>query len=379
MKKKLILLKIAILVLVGCASKKLITDKIDENQTIIEKVVEKIDKEEVKEIKLELTGLYKENEEVLNFINYMVENHNFKYNDLIYTFSQVTFQQKALDKVLGVKKKKKAVPKKRIKSNKKKVIWGSWDRYKRIFISNKRVNMGVDYWNQYKDYLDKAYEVYGVPPEYILGILGVETIFGNYLGEYPVFDTLSTLTFESNRRQNFFKNELEEFLLMIKNENLIINNIMGSYAGAIGLGQFMPSNYKFFAVDFNEDGIIDLWNPEDAIGSVANYFAQHNWKKDLPVTTRAKYRGTRFKKFKTGYRKTYSQKRLKKYKIKAREKFNSKRVRLIKLKKGKYDELWMASKNFYVITRYNHSSYYAMVVHQLGNKIKEQYLKQFKD
>jgi len=386
MKTKLILLKIVILVLVGCASKKFILEKKDENRTQIEKITiniedrdkkseEKAEKEEdVKEENLELTGIYKDNESVLNFVNYMVESHDFKHDDLIYTFSSVEFQQKALDRVLGIKKKKVSVSKKK-KRKGKKVIWGSWDRYEKNFISNKRINMGVDYWNQHKKYLDKAYEVYGVPPEYILGILGVETIFGNYLGEYPVFYTLATLTFEENRRQNFFKNELENFLVMVRDENLTMDQIMGSYTGAIGLCQFMPSNYKHFAVDFNEDGVIDLWNPEDAIGSIANYFSKHGWKRDLAVTVRAKYKGKRFKKFKVGYKKTYSRKWLKKrHKIKPRENFNLKRVRLIKLKKGKYDEIWMASKNFYVITRYNHSAYYAMVVHQLANKIKDKYL-----
>ncbi len=381
MKKKIIFINIVILILVGCASKKLIFDENNKGEILqISKTTETKKPIQLKQTKQKLKGIYKEDKEVKKFIKSMVKNHNFKYNDLIHIFSLVEFQQKALDKILGKKRVKKPLTAKIKKPKKKRIRYGSWDRYRKIFISQKRVGMGVDYWLKHKDYLDKAYEVYGVPPEYILGILGVETIFGNYLGDYPVFDTLSTLTFSPNRRSKFFRNELEKFLIMVKDEKLDIDKIVGSYAGAIGLGQFMPSNYKIFAVDFNEDGVVDLWNPEDAIGSVANYFKKHNWKKDKMVTVRAKYKGTRFRKLKTGYKKTYSQKWLKRrHKITPREKLkDSKRVRLIKLSKGNFDELWMSSRNFYVITRYNHSAYYAMVVHQLGQEIKDEYLRQKK-
>ena len=131
----------------------------------------------------------------------------------------------------------------------------------------------------------------------------------------------------------------------------------------------MPSNYEHYGVDFNKDGRITLQSPDDAIASVANYFKKNGWRKGEPIATRVKYKGTRFNKHKTGYKHTYHRHRLKG--ISPRERWDYKnKVRLIKLNKKKYDELWYGAKNFFVITRYNHSSYYAMAVHQLAQKIK---------
>lgn len=152
--------------------------------------------------------------------------------------------------------------------------------------------------------------------------------------------------------------------------------IKGSRSGAIGLAQFMPSNYKPLAVDFNNDGKIRISKPADAIGSIANYFKESGWKKDEPVGTRVSYEGNRFYGLKTGYAHKYNRRDLKNIKPKNYFPYKNK-VRLIKLEKEKYDELWYGAHNFYVITRYNHSDYYAMAVHLLAKRIKKSYLAKY--
>lgn len=213
---------------------------------------------------------------------------------------------------------------------------------------------------------------YGVPAEYITAIIGIETIYGKNVGTFPVFDTLTTLAFEKNRRSEFFKEQLEEFMLLTRRDNIKPRNLVGSYAGAMGLGQFMPTSYTDYGIDFNNDGKVDMHNPEDAIASVANYLDKHGWVTGDKVATRVSYKGKRFQKYKTGFRTKYSRKNLKGIKPKHGHWNYNEKVRLIKLSKRRYDELWYGAKNFYVITRYNNSSYYAMSVHQLAQKIKGQ-------
>ena len=191
------------------------------------------------------------------------------------------------------------------------------------------------------------------------------------MGNFPVFDTLTTLAFEKNRRNDFFKKELEEFILLTSSTNMDIKEVKGSYAGAIGFGQFMPSSYTRYGIDFNQDGQVNMLHPEDVIASVANYLDKHGWESDEEVATRVSYKGKRFKKYKTGFRTAYDRKALKGIKPRSGKWNYNDKVRLIKLSKRRYDELWYGANNFYVITRYNNSSYYAMSIHKLAQKIKK--------
>jgi membrane-bound lytic murein transglycosylase B len=266
--------------------------------------------------------------------------------------------------------------KKKSSKSKKKSL-GSWDRYEAYFLRESKVSKGVAFMHRYRKWLHKAYRIYGVEPEYIAAIIGIESHFGANRGKFPVFDTLTTLAFEKNRRQKFYRKELEAFLLMTRREKVNPKNVMGSRAGAIGLGQFMPSNYKHFVIDFNGDGYHRMNTVPDAIGSIAHYFKKHGWQKGMPVAVRVRYAGTRFRRFKTGYRHRYDRRKLKG--ITPREHFPYRgKVHLIKLQRATYDELWYGTKNFYVITRYNHSDYYAMAVHQLAQKLKKAYKKKYK-
>jgi len=316
---------------------------------------------------------YTKHPQAIAVINELVKKHYFSRSELHKLFSHVKVQKSAL-RAFTPRHKQKRQKDTRTLAQKEKAKrlankYGSWGRYSRYIVSDNRVASGIAYMKKHRKIFERVEKKYGVAKEYIAGIIGIESAFGKNVGKYPVFDTLSTLTFEKNRRNKFFKKQLIEFLRLSKTEKFNPKNVKGSYAGAIGLVQFMPSNYKPYGVDFNKDGRISLQNPADAIASVANYFKKHGWRTGEPVATRVKYSGTRFKKYKTGYKHTYHRQYLKG--IEPRQKWDYKnKVRLIKLNKKNYDELWYGTRNFRVITRYNHSAYYAMAVHQLAQKIK---------
>ena len=305
-------------------------------------------------------GEFQGNNKLLEFIEMMHLQHGFERNRLNEIFSQ------AQNYTLIPQNRSR--PSQRDYSN-----LGKWDRYRNIFIYEKNIQRGVDFWQKHQDALRRATEEYGIPAEYIVGIIGIETAFGVNFGKRRVIDVLTTKSMLNHRRASFYTSQLESFLVMTRQAGLDPTELMGSSAGAMGYGQFIASSYLDFAVDFNGDGITDLWNAEDAIGSIANYFSRNGWKRGLnQVAVRAKYRGSRFKKLKTGYKTRYSQHKLKRrHNIKPRAKMECKgSVCLVRLNRAKYDELWLGTHNFRVITTYNHSTHYAMAVHQLAKAIK---------
>lgn len=312
---------------------------------------------------------YSKNSEVLIFIDMLVTKYNFEKSYLKKLFSTVKTQERAL-RIFRPKVKKEQTPAQIEALKKRYPKYGAWDRYSKHKTSSARVKQGVDFIKRNRVTFEKVENQYGVPMEYIAAIVGIESVYGGNVGKYPVFDTLTTLAFEHNRRNSFFKDELQKFIQLSRSEKFNPKNVKGSYAGAIGLGQFMPSNYAAYGVDFNADGKITLQKPEDAIASIANYLKKNGWRKDEEVATRVNYEGERFSRYKTGYKRTYRREELKGIEPKiARWDYHGK-VRLIKLNKKRYDELWYGAKNFFVITRYNHSAYYAMAVHLLAIKIK---------
>ena len=317
---------------------------------------------------------YTKNPDTRAFINKLVKKYHYKRSDLNTLFSKVKVQKTALRAFIPRKqqKRRKDTRTEAQKAKAKELYrkYGPWERYSRYKVNSYRVKKGVEFVKKYQDTFNKVEEKYGVPKEYIAAIIGVESNYGKNVGKYPVFDTLTTLSFEKNRRNKFFKKELMSFIHLCKTQKINPKNVYGSYAGAIGLGQFMPSNYEAYGVDFNGDGRVTLQRKQDAIASVANYFKKNGWRSGETVATRVSYEGKRFKRYKTGYKKTYERKYLKGISPVSWWDYKGK-VRLIKLEKKKYDELWYGAKNFFVITRYNHSSYYAMAVHQLAQKIKQ--------
>ena len=317
---------------------------------------------------------YTKNHEVLIFITEVSNKYSLQKDELEKLFSNVQVQRSALRAFIPRKKQKhinnKRTAKQIRKAKKYYARYGSWERYSRKKLNDTRVNLGIAFLKKHKRTFESVEKKYGVPKEYIAAIIGIETNYGGNVGKYPVFDTLTTLAFEKNRRNRFFRKELEKFIHLSYTQKFNPKNVYGSYAGAIGLGQFMPSNYDAYGVDFNGDGRITLQNPQDAIASVANYLKKNGWRKGEAIATRVGYEGLRFKAYKTGYKQTYERSELKGIEPKLPWHYTG-TVRLIKLTLKQYDELWYGAKNFFVITRYNHSAYYAMSVHQLAVKIRK--------
>jgi membrane-bound lytic murein transglycosylase B len=306
---------------------------------------------------------YNTNKKTIIFIDMMEKTHNYKRSYLEKLFSQVTVQKTPL-RIFSKKKKVKTLSEKKHYG-----VHGSWDRYVKYKITNKRIQQGKLFLKKYYTIFKKVEKKYGIPSEYIAAIIGIESVYGGNVGKYPVFDTLTTLAFEENRRSKFFTKELAKFIRLSYNQKFDPKKTKGSYAGAIGLGQFMPSSYEAYGIDFNKDGKVSLQHPHDTIASIANYLKKNGWKKGEEIATRVSYDGKRFEKYKTGYTTKYHRKELMGINPKYKKWNYFDKVSLIKLSKKSYDELWYAAKNFYVITRYNHSAYYAMAVHQLAQKL----------
>lgn len=253
-----------------------------------------------------------------------------------------------------------------------------WKDYKQQFLSAERINKGLDFWQRYNKALTLASEQYGVPPEIIVAIIGVETKYGTSKGGFKIIEALSSLAFDYPPRAPFFRKELKTFLQLAKEQGLNPIETYGSYAGAMGYPQFMPSSWRNLAVDFDADGKIDLLNdPIDAIGSVANYFKANGWQNNAPITARARI-------ISDNYDDAANNKDLKALStlpelagkgLAAREgKWDAATpVNAIRLQGDNGAEFWLAFNNFYVITSYNRSLLYAMAVYQLSEAIKEQH------
>ena len=288
-------------------------------------------------------------------------------------FIQNLQQQYALNpiysqQVLGQAKVKKSILRAMSRQGESK----PWHKYRKIFITKSRINGGVKFWKKYANTLAKAEQIYGIPAEIIVAIIGVETAYGNITGKYRVVDALYTLAFHYPKRADFFKKELGEFLLLAREENLPPLAINGSYAGAMGMGQFMPSSYRKYAVDFNNDGTKRLWQTIDTIGSVANYFKQHGWIQGQAVIhpiTPSLDEIKMLEALDNKPEKTLYQ--LQQLGINIPSTLPKHyRASLISLKQLKTTDHYLGFDNFYVITRYNHSHRYAMAVYQLAMAIK---------
>jgi membrane-bound lytic murein transglycosylase B len=230
---------------------------------------------------------------------------------------------------------------------------------------------GDAFWRQHAATLNRASQKDGVPPEYIVAIIGIETKWGGYMGKHRIVDALSTLAFDYPRRSDYFTGELEQFLIMTRDEGKDPFAPVGSFAGAMGLGQFMPSSHQKYAVDFDSDGHRNLWDPEDAIGSVAHYFSKHGWKSGQPVTAQAAGGSGLPQAMETGFKSSYSVGSLKSRGLRpAASLSDEERVSLLRLDAAGGYEYWLGFDNFYVITRYNHSTYYAMTVHQMAQALR---------
>ncbi len=253
----------------------------------------------------------------------------------------------------------------------------TWAKYRGLFITDKVVRNGAKFWTQHKELLERAAQEYGVPEEIIVAILGVETRFGTNKGNNAVINSLSTLSLQFERRKAFFQSELESFLKLAKTEQLNPLTTVGSYAGAMGIPQFIASSYDAYAIDFNGDGKRDLINSyADAIGSVANYFKKHGWQTGNPVNVKVNgVKSSQYKAYKqSGKSAKYSLGEIKKSGVKVSKNYSDQLAAdMIKLEGRKGTEYQVVFDNFYVIKRYNQSNLYAMAVSELSQAIKNKY------
>lgn len=247
-----------------------------------------------------------------------------------------------------------------------------WHRYRPIFLTRERIEDGVAFWDEHEATLRRAEARFGVDAAMIVAIIGVETFYGRRQGEHPVLDSLVTLGFDYPPRSRFFRSELEHLLLLADEESLDLHGLRGSYAGAMGAGQFIASSYREYAVDFDGDGQRDLFdNWEDAIGSVANYFARHRWRHARPVVVPAVAPETHSLEGRDPGETTTGTLREAGF-VFSDGIGDDERVRPIRLEGEEETEWWLGLHNFGVITRYNRSPLYAMAAWQLSEAIKRE-------
>jgi membrane-bound lytic murein transglycosylase B len=294
------------------------------------------------------------------FVDKMVGQHGFNRAELTALLDAAKIDQTILDTM--ARPAERVVP---------------WFEYRNIFLTEERIAAGVRFWGEHAETLQQISERYGVAPEMIVSIVGIETYFGTRMGRYRVLDALATLAFAYPPRSAFFTSELESFLLLTREEDVDPTAALGSYAGAMGAGQFIPSSYRAYAVDGDADGKRDLWtNWNDVFGSVANYFARHGWRTGEPVvepaTRTERYDGPEPRNTldldgtvgsvtEQGYVFTTtlpSDAPAAPYSFEAH---------------GGGSEYWIGYHNFYVVTRYNRSTKYALAAHQLSQAIKSRY------
>jgi membrane-bound lytic murein transglycosylase B len=289
------------------------------------------------------------------FIDTMVKQHNY--------------DREQLRDILGEAEKKNSIIEQISKPAERTL---SWAEYRPIFITRARINAGAEFWHENREALEDIEQRTGVPIEIMVGIIGVETYYGRITGGHRVLDALATLAFHYPPRSKFFRRELEQFLLLVREEDMKATDAFGSYAGAMGRPQFMPSSYRAYAVDSTGDGKRDIWHDwKDVAGSIANYFNAHGWRTGEEVTTEATISGRWSGPFPKNI-------------LKAEETVGSlsemgvmfstmkgteSEAQLLTLEGDDGNEHWIGFHNFFVITRYNRSVMYALAVHQLGQEI----------
>lgn len=246
-----------------------------------------------------------------------------------------------------------------------------WYRYRAIFLTPARVRAGVAFWNAHRDVLERAARRYGVPAQVVVAIIGVESFYGRHTGSTRVLDALATLAFDYPPRARFFRDELGQFLMLAREDHLDPLEVKGSYAGAMGMPQFIASSYRTYAVDFNGDGKTDLiGSAADAIGSVANYLARHGWVRDGAIAMRARVKGDVQAILAKGNKPVMTVAALEAAGVHAQgHPPSGEAAALIALRGQRRLHYWLGFANFYAITRYNHSNLYAMAVTQLAQAI----------
>jgi membrane-bound lytic murein transglycosylase B len=307
---------------------------------------------------------YAQRPEVIEFVDELVQQHGLNREQLLATFAAT---EPSAEVITRISTPYEALP---------------WNKYRPIFVNEKKISGGVNFWQQHTKSLNRAEKEFGVPAAVIVAIIGIESAYGQNHGKYPVIQALSTLAFDYAPRAKFFRNELKEYLLLVQEQHLDLLNLRGSYAGAIGMPQFIPSSYRRYAVDFDGSGRIDLSNNVvQVIGSVANYFKVHGWQSGHQVAVKAAVDekllpGLQLEN-KNDPKPTLSLRTLKQHGITPSKKIKDTdaALALLEFQDEKSPEYWLGLNNFYVITRYNHSNNYALAAFQLSQDINSAYRK----
>jgi len=296
--------------------------------------------------------------DVQEFIREMVTQHAFVERELKILFSRARREPAILAAI---------APPKEAKAR-------SWLLYRARFVTDARIAEGAEFWRRNAAALQRAAQEHGVPEEIIVAIIGVETVYGRQMGSWRVIDALSTLAFDYPPRAEFFRAELEQYLLFAREQDLDVFSVKGSYAGAIGIPQFMPGSYRRYAVNFDGKGGADLRaSPVDAVGSVANFLLKHGWQRDGTILLPARVSGGAYRELlESGWEPTAPLAALKRYGIETRTDLAQETpVALIELESpGEPTEYRLGLRNFYVLTRYNRSVLYACAVYDLAQEIK---------
>jgi membrane-bound lytic murein transglycosylase B len=309
-------------------------------------------------VTLSIFADYENRDSVKGFVNEVAKKDGFDPQQLLNIFEQVEKKQRIID--LISRPAEKAKP---------------WHEYREIFVTAPRIAAGVEFWEENEAALNRAGSKFGIPIEIIVAVIGVETNYGRNKGSFRVMDALSTLAFDYPPRARFFRSELRELLLLAREENKDPLELIGSYAGAMGYGQFIPSSFRAYAIDFDGDGARDIWsNRTDAIGSVANYFFRHGWDGEGPVAVPVTVTDERADQFANqGLKPKRSIAELRKAGVEHVSLPDQTLGALFRLEGNGGWEYWLGLHDFYVITRYNHSHMYALAVVQLSAAVRSRW------
>lgn len=301
--------------------------------------------------------------EALSFVQEMEERHGFDRRELLDALHRASHNERVI----------------RLIQPPSQPAARSWRNYRQRFMGEARINSGVSFWVRHEDALREASRIYGVPPEIIVSILGVETHYGSYTGSFEAVSALATLAFDYPRRAELFRRELENLFLLAREQSRDPFSYRGSFAGALGYPQFLPSSIRNYAVDFNGDGRIDFdSDPIDAIGSIANYLAVHGWQQGEPIAQRIRLPAGLDPRplIDAGIEPSLEYFSLISSGIAAYDgsQLHPSLVTLFDLPTpGEASQYWVGYRNFYVITRYNRSSFYAMSVFELAEEIRTRF------
>jgi len=299
---------------------------------------------------------YLAKKEVRQFIDMMVNKYHFKRSYMKSVMKKAKLDRDTLNRYTG-----------RYKVG---TTNGSWERYKAHVLDKKSLNKAKKFKRKYRRILQKASRQYGVDLNYIVGFMGVESKFGEYMGDYNILDALATLAFHKNRMKKFFKSEFKHLFLFAREKGYHITKLEGSFAGAMGCVQQVPSVARRHKSDFNGDGVTNPWDLEDCVGSIAKFMHKNGWRNNRVTVVPTTYGAKRFNRLRTSHRRMISMRSIKKAGVKPLKKFNESSAYLLKTRNRTHDDIYLGGKNFRVLTKYNNSTSYGVAIHLIAQYVK---------